>query len=72
MKTYQLETFGYYCFPQFSSLKEAREALKEILAHDMAKCQSRYGNAKKTKQGEDSYRIEFGGNLYTAYQIRPY
>ena len=69
---YRIQFFGYEPSPDlYDTLTKARKVLATYKKEDKARCRSRYKSAKVTGT-KDSYKIEFGCNLYSAAAIVPY
>jgi hypothetical protein len=66
---YSIQYFGYETSTgNFTTLTEARKELNASKREEKAKCRARYKTAKVTST-KDTYKIEFGCNLYSAASI---
>jgi hypothetical protein len=66
---FSIKFFGYESSSgDFRTKTTARKALADFKKEDKAACRRRFGTAKVTST-KDSYKIEFGCNLYSAAAI---
>lgn len=68
---YKIVFAGYECFKEtYATLKDARKVLNECKKEDKQNCRTRFKHAKiKVTSTKNSYKIEFGINLYSAGSI---
>lgn len=67
--SFMIKFFGYESGTvEYRNKTEARKALADFKREDKAACRKRFGTAKVTNT-KDSYKIEFGCNLYSAAAI---
>jgi hypothetical protein len=66
---FTISFFGYETpLGHFTTKTSARKELAAFKKEDKAACRKRFGTAKVTST-KDSYKIEFGCNLYSAAAI---
>lgn len=69
---YSLMSLGHYLGEEYPSYDKAKEALSLAIESSLSACRSKYGEGKKVKMREDCYKIEFGGNIWSAYWLQKY
>jgi len=67
---YRIQFFGYEAsYVTYSTKKEAIKVLLEFKREDKKMCRLRFKTKIKVTSTRDSYKIEFGCNLYSAAAI---
>jgi len=73
MPVYIVQSQGYCNCPEFRTLAQAKECLRDIVREEMQACRRRFGEAFKHKNGEDAYSITLASDsrsaLWSAHSI---
>lgn len=73
MKLFIVKSQGYYACPEFHTLQEARQFLRETVKESLARARSRFSQARKHRIAKNVYEITLGidrrSTLWAAHWI---